>query len=136
MRWLATIPLLLSVTACALVNPPPSGKRFPVFFAPMTATLDNGATGVAAAAADFAKAHPADPITLVAYGAPPGHHYVEPADIDAERATSVTAALIADGISKDRIGAIAKGPVQPEVPMSKIEVRRVDIIVGKAPPVH
>ncbi|GAB0120302.1 OmpA family protein [Acidisoma sp. 7E03] len=136
MRWLATIPLLLSVTACALVNPPPAGKRFPVFFAPTAATLDNGGTGVVAAAAAFAKAHPTDPVTLVAYGAPPGNNYVEPADIDAARAGSVTAQLIADGIDKSRIGAIAKGPVQPEVPMSKIEVRRVDIIVGDAPPVQ
>jgi len=136
MRRLAALALLLSVTACALVNPPPAGKRFPVFFAPVAATLDNGGTGVVAAAADFAKAHPTDPVTLVAYGAPPGNHYVEPADIDAQRAEAVTAQLVADGVDKSRIGAIAKGPVQPEVPMSKIEVRRVDIIVGSVPPVR
>ncbi|HTI00748.1 MAG TPA: hypothetical protein VL752_07365 [Acidisoma sp.] len=135
MRWLFGIPLLLSVAACALVTPQPTGKRFPVFFAPMTASVDNGASGVVTAAANFAKSHPSDAITLVAYGAPPGNHYVEPADIDGERASAVTAQLVADGVDKNRIGAIAKGPVQPDVPMSKIEVRRVDIIVGDVPPV-
>jgi outer membrane protein OmpA-like peptidoglycan-associated protein len=130
MRWLLGLSLILSVAACAAVNPPPAGQRFPVFFAPVTATLDNGGDSVVAAAAKFANAHPGDPVTLVAYAAPPGHHYVEPADIDTERATSVTEALIADGVDKSRISAVAKGPVQPEVPMSKIEVRRVDIIVG------
>lgn len=135
MRWLVAVPLLLSVTACALITPPPAGKRFPVFFAPMTASLDNGGAAVVTAAAAFARAHPSDRITLVAYGSPPGNHYVEPADIDAERATSVTKQLVVDGIDQNRIGAIARGPVQPEVPMSKIEVRRVDIIVGDVPPV-
>lgn len=133
MRWLLGLPLLVSVTACAALNPPPAGQRFPVFFAPVTASLDNGGGAVVASAARFAAAHPTDPVTLVAYAAPPGHNYVEPADIDTERATAVTDALIADGVDKSRISAIAKGPVQPEVPMSKIEVRRVDIIVGTPP---
>ncbi|MCB8877179.1 OmpA family protein [Acidisoma silvae] len=139
MRWLIGLPLLLSVAACAAFNPhtasltPGAGQRFPVFFAPVTATLANGADTTVASAAAFARANPADPITLIAYGAPPGHHYVEPADIDAARAATVTAQLIADGVDKSRISAVAKGPVQPEVPMSKIEVRRVDIIVGTAP---
>ncbi|MCB8879465.1 OmpA family protein [Acidisoma cellulosilytica] len=136
MRWLIGLPLLLSVTACAAFNPPltpGNGQRFPIFFAPVTSTLANGADSVVASAAKFAQANPTDPVTLVAYGAPPGHNYVEPADIDAERASAVTAQLIADGVDKNRISAVAKGPVQPEVPMSKIEVRRVDIIVGTPP---
>ena len=136
MRWLIGLPLLLSVAACAALNPsvtPGNGQRFPIFFAPVTATLANGADTTVASAAAFARANPSDPITLVAYGAPPGHHYVEPADIDAERAEAVTAQLIADGVDKSRISAVAKGPVQPEVPMSKIEVRRVDIIIGTPP---
>lgn len=136
MRWLLGLPLLVSLAGCAAFNPAPTGQRFPVFFAPMVATLDNGGGGVVHAAAQFAAAHPNDPITLVAYAAPPGNHYVEPADIDTERAVAVTSQLVADGIDKARISAIAKGPVQPEVPMSKIEVRRVDIIVGHVAPVE
>ena len=133
MRWLLGLPLLLSVAGCAAFDPPPAGQRFPVFFAPMTATLDNGAGSVVNSAAQFAAAHPNDPVTLEAYSSPPGHHYVEPADIDADRAAAVTGQLVSDGVAKSRISAIAKGPVQPEVPMSKIEVRRVDIIVGTPP---
>lgn len=136
MRWLLGLSLLVSVAGCAAFNPAPTGQRFPVFFAPTESALDNGGGSVVNSAAQFAAAHPNDPITLVAYGAPPGNHYVESPDIDTARAVAVTSQLVADGIDKNRISAIAKGPVQPEVPMSKIEVRRVDIIVGHAPPVQ
>lgn len=134
MRWLAALPLLALVSACAMSPPEPAGQRFPVFFVPMTSTLGPAGDQVVSSAAHFAEQYKDKPVTLVAYGAPPGHHYVEPADIDTLRAQAVTAQLIADGVSKDRIAAVAKGPEQPGVPMSKIEVRRVDIVVGVAPP--
>ncbi|GAB0115460.1 OmpA family protein [Acidisoma sp. C75] len=133
MRWLAALSLVVSVSACAMTPPEPTGQRFPVFFAPMVSTLGNGGDQVVASAAKFAERYPDKPVTLVAYAAPPGHHYVEPADIDTLRATAVTKLLISDGVSAGRIAAVAKGPVQPNVPMSKIEVRRVDIIVGEPP---
>lgn len=85
------------------------------------------------AAAKFANQYKDKPITLEAYAAPPGHHYVEAADIDTLRASAVTAQLVADGVNRGRISVIAKGEVQPQVPMSKISVRRVDIIVGTPP---
>ena len=133
MRWLVGLPLLASLAACAILSPEPAGQRFPVFFTPMSGALSNGAGGVVSAAAAFANRFKDKPITLEAYGAPPGHHYVEPADIDTTRAAAVTAQLVADGVSATRISVIPKGPVQPMVPMSKIEVRRVDIIVGSPP---
>jgi outer membrane protein OmpA-like peptidoglycan-associated protein len=130
MRWLVGLFLLASLTACATFASEPAGQRFPVFFTPMSGTLSHGADGVVNAAAEYANRYKDKPITLVAYGAPPGHHYVEPADIDTTRAAAVTAELVADGVNATRITVIPKGPVQPMVPMSKIEVRRVDIIVG------
>jgi outer membrane protein OmpA-like peptidoglycan-associated protein len=133
MRWLVGIPLLISMTACSAVASEPAGHRFPVFFKPTTATLGNGADGVVAAAAQFANTYKDKPITLEAYAAPPGHHYVEAANIDTMRAATVTAQLVADGVDQSRINVMPKGEVQPAVPMSKIEVRRVDIIVGTPP---
>ncbi len=133
MRWLVGLPLIVSLAACAAGASEPAGQRFPVFFTPMTATLANGADGVVAAAAAFANKHPDEKITLEAYAAPPGHHYVEAADIDTARGAAVTAQLVADGVNGARISSVSRGEVQPEVPMSKISVRRVDIIVGNPP---
>jgi outer membrane protein OmpA-like peptidoglycan-associated protein len=133
MRWLVGLPLLAFLTGCAAFGSEPAGQRFPVFFTPMSGVLSHGADGVVNTAAAFANRFKDKPVTLVAYSAPPGHHYVEPMDIDTTRAAAVTALLVADGVSATRISIIGKGPVQPMVPMSKIEVRRVDIIVG-APP--
>lgn len=133
MRWLLGLPLVFSLAACAAFNPPPSGQRFPVFFTPASAALGNGGDGVVASAAKFANEYKDQPIVLEAYAAPPGHHYVEPADIDTARATAVTEQLVADGVERSRISVMPKGEVQPDVPMSKIEVRRVDIIVGNPP---
>jgi outer membrane protein OmpA-like peptidoglycan-associated protein len=137
MRWLIGLPLLASLVACAAPAPAPSpepaGQRFPVFFTPASGSLGQGADGVVNAAAEFANRYKDKPVTLEAYAAPPGHHYVEPANIDTTRAAAVTAQLVADGVNPSRINVVPKGPVQPAVPFSKIEVRRVDIIVG-APP--
>jgi outer membrane protein OmpA-like peptidoglycan-associated protein len=133
MRWLFGLPLLVSLAACATFASEPVGQRFPVFFTPMSGSLSQGADGVVNAAAEFANRYKDKTVTLVAYGAPPGHHYVEPSDIDTTRAAAVTAQLVADGVEATRISVIPKGPVEPMVPMSKIEVRRVDIIVGTPP---
>jgi outer membrane protein OmpA-like peptidoglycan-associated protein len=134
MRWLVGLPLIVSLAACASFTSEPAGQRFLVFFTPMSSGLSHGADSVVNTAAAFANRYQDKPITLVAYGAPPGHHYVEPSDIDTSRAAAVTAQLVADGISATRISVVPKGPVQPAVPMSKIEVRRVDIVVGTPPP--
>jgi outer membrane protein OmpA-like peptidoglycan-associated protein len=133
MRWLVGLPLLVSLAACATSASEPAGQRFPVFFTPMSGTLSHGADGVVNAAAAYANQYKDKAVTLEAYGAPPGHHYVEPADIDTTRAAAVTAQLVADGVDATRIKVVAHGPVQPMVPMSKIEVRRVDIVVGTPP---
>ena len=133
MRWLVALPLIFTIAGCAASSAEPAGQRFPVFFAPMTSTLNNGADGVVAAAAEFANKYPDKKITLEAYAAPPGHHYIEAANIDTMRGAAVTAQLVADGVNGTRISVISEGAVQPMVPMSKIEVRRVDIIVGSPP---
>ncbi|WP_419758208.1 hypothetical protein [Acidisoma sp.] len=133
MRWLVGLPLLVSLAACATLGFAPANQRFLVFFTPMSGSLSNGAVGIVKNAADYANLHKDEPVTLEAYSAPPGHHYTEVANIDTTRAAAVTAQLVADGVDASRIRIFPKGPVQPAVPMSKIEVRRVDIIVG-APP--
>ncbi|MBW4024317.1 MAG: hypothetical protein HIU92_14530 [Proteobacteria bacterium] len=133
MRWLVGLPLIFSIAGCAALAGEPSGQRFPVFFTPMSGSLSHGADGVVTEAARYAERYSDKPITLVAYSAPPAHHYLEPPDLDAARAAAVTAQLVADGVHATRIHVVPKGPVQPAVPMSKVEVRRVDIIVGSPP---
>ena len=133
MRWLVGLPLLVSLAACASLGFAPASQTFPVFFTPMSGSLSNGAEGVVKNAAAYANLHKDEPVTLEAYSAPPGRHYVEVPNIDTTRAAAVTAQLVADGVDATRISIFPKGPVQPAVPMSKIEVRRVDIIVGTPP---
>ncbi len=130
MRWLVAVPLLLSLGACSILEPKSAGQGFPVFFKPTSAVLGPAAIGTVSAAAKFANDYKDEPVILEAYAAPPGHNYVETPDIDTARATAVTAQLVADGVDAQRISIKPMGEVQPEVPMSKIEVRRVDIIVG------
>ena len=77
MRWLVGLPLMLSLAGCAAFDSEPAGQRFPVFFTPMSGTLSHGADGVVNAAAAFANRYKDKPVMLEAYGAPPGHHYVE-----------------------------------------------------------
>ncbi|WP_284947359.1 hypothetical protein [Acidisoma cladoniae] len=130
MRWLVGLPLVFSLGACALIMPKSAGQGFPVFFDPTSAAITNGALGTIDAAAKFANAHADEPVILSAYMAPAGHHYVEVPGIDTQRGEAVTARLVADGVDPARISIKPNGAVQPDVPMSKIEVRRVDIIVG------
>jgi outer membrane protein OmpA-like peptidoglycan-associated protein len=129
MRRLAALTALLALGAC---TPPlePAGQSFPVFFTPNSAALDNGADSAVTAAANFANHYSDKSVVVAGYSAPPGHHYVEPADMDSQRAKAVEAQLVTDGVDPARISVHPMGAVQPAVPMSKIEVRRVDIIVG------
>ncbi len=133
MRWLAALLLPLSLGACATLGMESPNHRFPIFFAPESASLSHGADSVARAAASFAKRHPDAPIIVAGYSAPPGAHYVEAPGLDGQRADIVTQQLIADGVPAGRIVTKAMGVVQPEVPMSKIEMRRVDVVVGNPP---
>ena len=129
MRRLVALTALLALGAC---TPPlePAGQSFPVFFTPNSAALDNGADSAVTAGANFANRYSDKSVVVAGSSAPPGHHYVEPADMDNLRAKAVEAQLVADGVNPSRITTRPMGAVQPAVPMSKIEVRRVDIIVG------
>jgi outer membrane protein OmpA-like peptidoglycan-associated protein len=130
MRRLAALALPLALGACATFGSAPSGRAFQVFFAPTISTLDHGGDGVVTAAAAFANRYPHESVVVAGYLAPPGHRYVESADTDTLRAKAVTDQLVADGVDPTRIVVHSMGVEQPVVPMSKIEVRRVDIIVG------
>ncbi len=137
MRWLVALPLFMIVAVSAAATASarePAGHRFPVFFAPMTATLEQWRRRrVSPRPPNSPSEYKDKPITLVAYQLPSGPSLCRAADIDTERAQAVTAQLVADGVNKrPHPRHRPNGPVQPAVPMSKIEVRRVDIIVGTA----
>ena len=64
MRRLFTFGLLLSIAACALVEP--SGRRFVVYFEPSSWQVMEPAKEVVAAAAEWTKRHPDMPVIVAA----------------------------------------------------------------------
>jgi outer membrane protein OmpA-like peptidoglycan-associated protein len=70
MRRLFAVGLLLSLGACALFGA--SGQRYIVFFGGSSAQMDDAATGVLSAAADWAKTHPDMPVIVASYTDPYG----------------------------------------------------------------
>ena len=77
----------------------------------------------------FARGHPAMPVAVVGYAAPPDpQHDVE--RLSAQRAEVVKQALLTDGLSATRITTTAKGGTDPKM-LPTVAVRRVDIDVGR-----
>ncbi len=122
---LAIAAMLLTLGGCSLFTDRP---HYSIYFQPYSAALDDQTRATIHNAADYAKAHPNQPVFLTGYAAPP-----DPGkDVDglsAQRADVVGKALTGDGISADRIFTRANGVTDPGV-MPDVAVRRVDIRFG------
>jgi outer membrane protein OmpA-like peptidoglycan-associated protein len=125
MRRLFTFGLLLSLGACVLSEP--SGQRYSVFFEPSSAQLDDSAKAVLATAADWAKQHPAMPVTVASYVDPYGSRKAG-ADFTRLRAQVVIDGLVGNGV-------LAAGIQRREIGSANFQIdsqesRRVEITVG------
>jgi outer membrane protein OmpA-like peptidoglycan-associated protein len=114
--------LALGLAACA--GPRSPAQRFVVFFTPWSASLDEAAKGSVAAAADWAKQHPRETVTVSGYAAPNGTLQAN-IDISRARAQVVYDQLVQDGIAPSRIVRVTRGPV--DFTLSSLESRRVEI---------
>ena len=132
-RRLASILLLAVVAGCSSLSGGPSMMPFSVFFPPYSAELDQDAQNAIHAAAAFARSHRSEPVILIGYAAPPDPGRDVPG-LSEKRNAAVKTVLVGDGVSPDRISAVAKGIVEPKDNMPNLSVRRVDISVGTLPP--
>jgi outer membrane protein OmpA-like peptidoglycan-associated protein len=123
-RWTTTL-LLATLGGCGLFTD--TGK-YRVYFQPYSADLDPQGSQTTQAAASFARAHPALPIIVTGYSAPPDPKLDVPGLSD-KRADAVKQMLIADGISPNRIVTVGNGITDPNS-LPEVAVRRVDIGVG------
>ena len=125
------IVFVLAVVAQALggCSWSPNAQIFSVYFEPYSAKLDLNGLETIQAAGRFAPGHPAMPVAVVGYAAPPDpQHDVE--RLSAQRAEVVKQALLTDGLSATRITTTAKGGIDPKT-LPTVAVRRVDIDVGR-----
>ena len=123
-RWTALL-LLAPLAGCGWFGD--TGK-YSVYFPPYSAELNSEAAATIHSAANFAVAHPALPIVVTGYSAPPDPKQ----DVDGlsdKRADVVKQGLIADGIVPNRIVTVGNGITDPGT-LPSVSVRRVDIGVG------
>jgi OOP family OmpA-OmpF porin len=124
-RWM-TILLLATLGGCGLFG---NTGKYRVYFEPYSADLDSQATSTIHSAVAFAKAHPALPITVAGYSAPPDPK-LDVQGLSDKRADAVKQGLIAEGITPNRIATVGNGITDPQT-LPEVAVRRVDIGIGQ-----
>ncbi|MBD0276169.1 MAG: OmpA family protein [Acetobacteraceae bacterium] len=127
---LLSVPLVAGLAAC---RPPAGGGarvQGPtpvVFFTGESAALGPEARAAVAQAAERARARPGAPVVVRGLAAPGGSPGFGRALSEA-RARNVADALVAAGVSPDRIRVEPRGPVPYEA--MQLESRRVEIAIG------
>ncbi len=127
MYRLAVVLLLLLSGLGACTADPPAQQKFLVFFQEWSASLDDSAKASINSAADWAKQHPAQTVTVTGFAAPDGSQQAN-VDLSRTRAQVVVDQLKADGVGSERIRLQAKGPT--DFALSAVESRRVEIGVA------
>ena len=123
MRRLA---LLLSICLGACTTPQ-SSQRFVVFFQEWSAALDDNAQAAINAAAQWANAHPAEPVIVTGFADPEGSRKAN-IDLSRTRAQVVVDQLTRDGVVPGRIRLTAQGPT--DFSQTSQESRRVVIAIA------
>ena len=121
--FFAAAPVLLAA-ACTSAPPPP--PPIAVFFTADSATLDQPAQDLVVAAARRANAA-TGPVYVVGYAGPAGGVAYNVA-LSQARAQHVADLLISNGVARDRVSIIPRGPVPFEAIAT--ESRRVEIRIG------
>ncbi len=137
---LAAVPLslllALAATACQSRSPGGAGagqarlRSLPVvFFTDDSAAMGPEARAVVAEAAERARARPGVPVSVRGFAAPEANTSPAFSRALAEtRAQAVADALVANGVSRDRVRVEPRGATSFE--MMPVESRRVEIHVG------
>lgn len=120
--------VIVGVAGLAGCASAPDRQQFSVFFQPYSSEVDQQAHELIQAAAVFAQAHPAMPVLLTGYSAPPDPK-LDVDGLSAQRAAVVRQMLLSDGVSPDRVTSRANGITDPKE-LPNLSVRRVDISVG------
>ena len=128
-RSLLFLPPMIGLAACQSSADGARGRGpMPVvFFTEESAAMGPEARAVVAEAAERARARPGVPIVVRGLAAPDGSVGFSRALSEA-RARNVADALVAAGVSPDRIRVQPRGPVAYEA--MQIESRRVEIAIG------
>jgi outer membrane protein OmpA-like peptidoglycan-associated protein len=124
LEWM-TLLMLTTLGGCGLLG---NDGKYSVYFEPYSAALDGSAGDTIHDAAAFAQAHPARPVVVTGYSAPPDPKQ-DVEGLSDQRAEAVKQGLIADGIRPNRIVTVGRGVTDPQN-LPTVAVRRVDISVG------
>lgn len=116
---------LLLLASCAAIEP--TGRRFVVFFEPSSAELEETATSVVVAAADWARLRPGMDVSVSSYADTYGSAQAN-ADFTRLRAQAVFDVLVRNGIPATRIQRREVGAVAFQIDAQ--ESRRVVVVVG------
>ena len=128
MRRVAPLAALLLLAGCAALWPAGAPQpRFVVYFQEQSADLDAAALKAIAGAADWARQHPAVPLTVTGFADPAGNAAGN-RDLSRLRAQVVGDTLVSDGVALARIRRVAAGPVA--FASTAQESRRVEIVPG------
>ena len=118
---------VLLVAAGVAADAADTTRRVVVFFQSWSAKLDDSAMKSLQTAADWAKQHPDQPLTVIGYASTVGSVAANH-DLSRLRAQVVADTLAADGVPPDRIKRESKGPV--DYAMDPLEARRVEVSLG------
>jgi outer membrane protein OmpA-like peptidoglycan-associated protein len=125
MRRLAVL-LLLCLGACT-ASEPPASQRFVVYFEEWSAGLDGNAQKAITGAAQWARQHPTEAVTVTGFADPQGSQKAN-IDLSRTRAQVVVDQLTRDGVEPGRISLAARGIT--DFTLSSLESRRVEIAVA------
>lgn len=120
---IAALPCLLAAACAAPASAPPA---ITVFFTEDSASLDGDAADVVRRAAQLARGG-TGPVTVLGFAGPAGGVAYNRALSEA-RAQQVADALAQNGVARDRIRIVPRGPVPFEAVPT--ESRRVEIRIG------
>ena len=118
--------LLLCVGACT-ASEPPASPRCVVYFEEWSAGLDGNAQKAITGAAQWARQHPAEAVTVTGFADPQGSQKAN-IDLSRTRAQVVVDQLTRDGVEPGRISLAARGIT--DFTLSSLESRRVEIAVA------
>lgn len=121
---IAAAPVLLAA-ACTSAPQPPSAIT--VFFTADSATLEPEAEAVVKGAAATAKARPGTSVVVLGFAGPAGGVAYNVA-LSQARAQHVADLLAREGVARERISIVPRGPVPFEAMAT--EARRVEIRIG------